>query len=64
MVGPNKIRRTGVVRTLTLDHDASALLDKMVPSKRGHGRYLSELVRNERIREEERALRHEDHARD
>jgi hypothetical protein len=55
MVGPSKIRRTGVVRTLTLDHDAAQLLDEMVPSHKGYGRYLSELLRNERIRQEERA---------
>jgi hypothetical protein len=55
MVGPRKIRRTGVVRTLTIDHDAAALLEQLAPSRRGLGKFLSELIRNEQVRQEERA---------
>jgi hypothetical protein len=55
MVGPTKITRRGVVRTLTIDHDAAALLEELAPHCRGLGRYVSELIRNEQVRKEERA---------
>jgi len=48
------IERRGIAKNLTLDVDAVELLHEMVPSKKGLGRYLSELVRNERVRKEER----------
>ena len=48
------IVRRGVSKNFTFEADAIELLHEMVPSHKGYGRYLSELVRNERIRQEER----------
>jgi hypothetical protein len=48
------IIRRGKAVTLTLDHDAAALLRVIAPSNKGHGRFLSELIRNELVRREER----------
>jgi hypothetical protein len=48
------IVRRGIPCNFTFDPDAVQLLHEMVPSKRGYGRYLSELLRNERLRQEER----------
>ena len=50
--------RCGHAVALTLDVDARALLRELCPSKKAHGRFLSELIRTEqRIREERRRLR-------
>jgi hypothetical protein len=46
--------RRGIAKNLTLDFDAAELLYEMVPSRKGYGRYVSELIRNERLRKEER----------
>jgi hypothetical protein len=48
------IVRRGIARNYTFDVDAIQLLHDMVPSHKGYGRYLSELIRNEQIRREER----------
>ena len=43
---------------LTLDLDAKQLLRELCPSKKAHGRFLSELIRTEqRIREERQRVR-------
>ena len=47
-------KRRGVVHTLTMDPDASELLRELTPSKKAHGRFLSELLRAEKSRREER----------
>jgi hypothetical protein len=48
------IQRRGIACNFTFDVDAIQLLHDMVPSHKGYGRYLSELIRNEQIRREER----------
>jgi hypothetical protein len=48
------IVKRGVPCNFAFDVDAIELLREMVPSKKGYGRYLSELLRNEQIRREER----------
>ena len=47
-------------KTFTIDCDALAILETMVPSDKSHGRVISELIRNEMVRREERQrVRHE-----
>ena len=48
-------RRRGIAVNLTLDTDAAELLREIAPTKKGHGRFVSELLRAERLRREERA---------
>jgi hypothetical protein len=50
----NPIERRGVPCNFTFAPDALELLREMVPSRKGYGIYLSELLRNERVRQEER----------
>jgi hypothetical protein len=50
----NPITRRGTPCNFTFDTDAIELLREMVPNRKGYGRYLSELLRNEQIRKEER----------
>jgi hypothetical protein len=47
-------QRRGVVCNLTLDADAAALLKEIAPHKKAHGRFVSELLRAEVLRREER----------
>jgi hypothetical protein len=47
-------RRRGVAINITLDKDAAELLKEIAPHKKGHGRFVSELLRAERLRREER----------
>ena len=50
--------RRGVQRLLTMDPDAVELLYELTPSLKNHGRFLSELVRQEaRIREDRQRRR-------
>jgi hypothetical protein len=53
-------RLPGVVtKVFTYHRDALALLVEMVPTTKSHGQFLSELIRTEYARREERArLRH------
>lgn len=46
--------RKGVVRCLSLDPDANVLLQALCPNRRGSGLFLSELIRREAERREER----------
>jgi hypothetical protein len=46
--------RTGVARTLTISHEAEALLRDMTPSTRSAGWFLSVLITAEWARREER----------
>ena len=39
-------------RTITLDKDADNYLSKMVPYRTGHGRFLSILLREDKLRRE------------
>jgi hypothetical protein len=48
-------RRRGVAKTLTLDQDALVLLYELAPTRRHLGRIVSELIRGETLRREERA---------
>ena len=41
-------------KTFTLDADAIEYLKTLVPSDKSHGRVISELIRNEIVRREER----------
>jgi hypothetical protein len=50
----NNPRRRGIVCYLTLDHDVIALLETLAPGPRSRGRFLSELVRAECARREDR----------
>lgn len=47
--------RRGMTCYLTLDHDAKALLEEMAAGPRSQGRLLSEFIRQEYARREERA---------
>jgi hypothetical protein len=46
--------RRGISRTLTLDYDSSELLRELAPGPRHQGRYISDLIRQEYARREER----------
>ena len=46
--------RRGVPKNFTMDADAVALLEELVASPKGHGRFLSTLLRAEQARREER----------
>ena len=46
--------RRGVARNYTLDHDALKLLEELTESRKGHGRFISALLRAEAARREER----------
>ena len=48
-----KYIRKGKVRSLQLDFDALEMLQELSPTRKGYGRYLSELVRRDYIRREE-----------
>jgi hypothetical protein len=54
MAGRTIPGRRGVSKNFTMDADAVALLDELVTSKKGHGRFLSALLRAEQARREER----------
>ena len=57
-VGHSPVRR-GITKYMTLDFDAVAALEEMAPGPRSRGRFLSELVRAEVARREERQRRRE-----
>jgi hypothetical protein len=46
--------RRGVPKNLSLDHDAVLILKELSPSTKGYGRLVSELLRAEMTRREER----------
>jgi hypothetical protein len=46
--------RRGVARYLVLDFDADAMLTELAPHRKAQGRYISELLRAEVVRREER----------
>jgi hypothetical protein len=48
------VRRRGLACNLTLDVDAHALMKELSPHAKSYGRFLSELVRAEALRREER----------
>jgi hypothetical protein len=51
-----RFHRTGVSLNLTIDHDANALLRTVLsPGQKAYGRLISELIRTEVARREERA---------
>ena len=47
--------RRGKAKQITLDHDAVAVLETLAPGPRTQGRLISELLRSEMCRREERA---------
>lgn len=50
--------RRGIARQLTFDHDAWELLQQMSPTRKGYGRYVSELIRRDYLwRQEWQRLR-------
>ena len=49
------MRRAGIAKTLTLDRDVLPLIPYLVESHKGVGRLMSELIRAEVTRREERA---------
>jgi metal-responsive CopG/Arc/MetJ family transcriptional regulator len=55
---PGPVRR-GRTCYLTLDHDVVEALEELAPGPRSRGRFLSELVRAEVARREERQQRRE-----
>src|SRR5262245_22197115 len=46
--------RCGKAAVFTFDHDALEILPLLAPSKKAQGRFLSELIRQEVVRREER----------
>ena len=50
----NDPNRRGIAKTLTLDVDAVELLDALAVGPKGQGKQLSELLRSEMVRREER----------
>jgi hypothetical protein len=50
---PEGYVRKGRPLNFQLDHDAVELLYEMVSSKKGHGKYISELIRRDAIRRQE-----------
>jgi hypothetical protein len=46
--------RCGKAAVFTFDHDALEILPLLAPSKKAQGRFISELIRQEVIRREER----------
>lgn len=49
-----KPERHGRAKVLTIDFDALPLLLEMAPSQKSQGRFISELIRAEKSRREER----------
>ena len=47
--------RKAVPKNFSIDEDALVLLSELCPSRKAHGRFLSELVRREKALREERA---------
>jgi hypothetical protein len=46
--------RRGIAKTITIDHDAVAILMELSGGKNCQGRFVSDLLRAERVRREER----------
>ena len=46
--------RRGIPKQFTLDHDAAKLLEELASGPKGQGHLISELVRREHIRRQER----------
>lgn len=51
--------RRGIAVTVTLDHEAAAILAALAPSRRTLGRTISRLLHNEQVRREEQGRRRE-----
>jgi hypothetical protein len=50
---PDGYQRKGRVTSLQLDFDAWQLLQEISPTRKGYGRYVSELIRRDAIRRQE-----------
>ena len=46
--------RRGIAVTITLDHEAAAILDTLAPSRKTMGKTVSRLLHSEMVRREER----------